>query len=80
MTALDGETAAVKSQPLGAKASRNSRTKVANAGLSEAGPALQSTWNNYSNEFRVFFVIFLIEFHTCQHFGYSQSRSRPSNP
>jgi hypothetical protein len=43
MTALDGETAAVRSQPLGLKASRNSLTKAANAGLSEAGPALQST-------------------------------------
>ena len=43
MTALDGETAADNSQPRGVNAALNSLTKEAKAGLSDAGPALQST-------------------------------------
>ena len=43
MTVFEGDTAAVSSHPLGLKAARNSLTREANPGLSDDGPALQST-------------------------------------
>ena len=43
MTVFEGETAEDSNQPRGLNASLSSRTQAVNEGLSESGPALQST-------------------------------------
>jgi len=45
MTTLLGDTADVSRYPFGLKAALSSLTNAANAGLSESGPFLQSTYN-----------------------------------
>ena len=77
MTCLLGDTAAVKSKFLGLNLSLNSLTNKAKLALSDAGPRSHFTYMN-SRGFSISHLKSVC--FTCQHLGYSQSRSSPSNP